>query len=532
MKVLSVQFGDFGTPHLETDADLIQQHLDKGDQVVQLVCDAALPVCLYNPGHDLAVCTRCICRRESITRYLQPRVEQRPLLRLTPEDRRLIAAFPCDASDLASLKEMMFRSFDVGIAVAATLVDLLVNPDPDLTQIPDTVRNWIGVSLAVYLSTINWLDELRPDRVYVMNGRWSHYRAVLRACQERGVDCCCHERGGDLSRYMLFVNRLPHDIAPLEADIRSAWQQAPPGEREVIGARYYEEKASGFERQWFSFVSGQQKGLLPEDWDRYPAGQRVAVFASSEFEFAAIGPEWAYPFYEDQTDGLRRLVASLEERGSPLHLFIRTHPNMKGVKNAKMDWLLSLRSPNATVLPPESPVSSYALLRCADKVLTFGSTMGIEASFWNKPSIMAGRCFYQNLGATYNPGSHEELLELLHADLQPRPRDAAVMYGYFLLSMGQPHQYYEPHDPFNGRFKGHAAWEQVPLAGRVVRKLAHLRPLQPLVRLLGRWHQKRQLRQMGMLPAVNGANHPLVRSEAKAEKHTECSVLSTQSPDS
>jgi hypothetical protein len=107
-----------------------------------------------------------------------------------------------------------------------------------------------------------------------------------------------------------------------------------------------------------------------------------------------------------------------------------------------------------SVIPPEAPADTYTLLRNADKVLTFGSTVGIEAVFWGKPSILAGPSFYRNLGGTYNPSSHEELLSLLREDLEPKDRLPAIRYGYYMNSYGIPFRHYEAEDFAHGRFRG------------------------------------------------------------------------------
>jgi len=58
-------------------------------------------------------------------------------------------------------------------------------------------------------------------------------------------------------------------------------------------------------------------------------------------------------------------------------------------------------------------VDSYDIVSAADVVLTFGSTIGIEAAYYGKPSILLGRAVYEDLGSCYVPSSHDELMKLL-----------------------------------------------------------------------------------------------------------------------
>jgi hypothetical protein len=496
MKILLFDFGYFGSPHLETEAEIIQRHLDQGDKVLRLACRRDLPVCLANPEHHLTRCAVCLCRRKTAMRLVSPSVREKSVINLTAHDQETIATFRFQGKRLTDLKELMFGSFDIGLAVASVLVDETKNPDPDLAMMRQRVDDWIGVSLAAYLSTLNTLEAEKPDRVYVMNGRWSYARAVLRACQLKGVECHLHERGGDLNRYIVVVNRLPHEIAGSVASIEDLWRMGEVEAREAIGATFFEEKAKGIERQWFSFVAEQKQNQLPAEWD--PARRNIAVFTTSEFEHAAIGPDYTYRFYKDQSDALARIVAALEAMDTPVHLNIRIHPNMKGVRNENLDRLLSLQSPFATIIPPESPVSTYALLRACEKTLTFGSTMGIEAVYWGKPSILAGPATYAKLGGTYNPSTHEELISMLAASLEPMPREAALKFGYHVLRVGIEHKYYQPETAFRGRFKGHDLDESASLGWRLIRYFAKKQKVRIALTWLSRAHRLLMRRRLGI----------------------------------
>lgn len=220
---------------------------------------------------------------------------------------------------------------------------------------------------------------------------------------------------------------------------------------------------------------------------------------SSAFEYAAIGEEYDFPFYKDQNDGIARIVRTLEEIDAPVHLNIRTHPHLKGVRNPDLNWVLDLRSPKVTVIPPASPVSSYALLRACEKTLTFGSTVGLEAVYWGKPSIMAGRSAYQDLGGTYNPCGHEELIEMLLADLPPKPKEAALKYGYHELTRGIEFKHYQPDSYLGGKYKGQYLDQVEPWYWRLIRRVAgdrRIRNTRTYQRLCA-WHRyllRRRLR--------------------------------------
>ena len=89
--------------------------------------------------------------------------------------------------------------------------------------------------------------------------------------------------------------------------------------------------------------------------------------------------------------------------------------------------------PNATIIPPESKVSSYDLMEACEKIITFGSSTGLEACYWGKPSILIGHSGYELCGAVYHIKKLEEIIPSIDGDLSPKPRMAAIKFAYFLL---------------------------------------------------------------------------------------------------
>jgi hypothetical protein len=437
----------------ETDLEIIQTHLDRGDEVVVLGCDGDLPACFPNLVHDLATCIHCASRRRSGLKLLNGRVDARSLLRLHPEDREEIARLPKSFVDLDSLRAFTLDNFDLGWGALSSLVSATRDPDPDPRVHDDAIRRLIISAASVYRSVQHHIDELKPDLVYVFNGRFAVTRAVFRAAQSRGVDCYTQERGATFRHYALYKNRLIHDPNYYQELVREFWRDANQEEARIMGAAYFIEVSQGINQASRSFVGAQNTSELPAGWDQ--TKNNVVVFTSSDDEFVGIGDLWNNRLYADQYDGLTRIIEGL--RGDrTLHLYVRLHPNQAGMRNtAIVKRLLALDEPNVTVVAPSSSVSTYALMRAATRVLTFGSTTGIEAVYWGKPSILGGVSHYDKLGAAYTPGTHDELIELLRRpNLPALSKEAALMFGYFARSYGLRFRYFQPHGLPGGPFRG------------------------------------------------------------------------------
>lgn len=444
------------TPHYETELELIQNHLNEGDDIIQAVCDGQLPTCDLNLDHNKFVCALCITKRQTGKKLLTKKINNVPLLmKLTSENKKEISLLKTDFADTEELKSYHIDNFDIGYAVASSLISLLRDPNLDTIAHKQLISNYLVSAIKLYRSVQNYLDNMKIHKVYIFNGRFAHARAIFRACQSKDVECIIHERGHNNFHYELYRNILPHDLNYTEKRILNSWAKAEGmPDRVEVGAKFYLDRAQGREQSWYSFTKEQSKELLPENWR--PDARNIVIYNSSEDEYQALGVEWKNPLYPNQLDAIKRIIASLEQQGDgDIHVTLRMHPNNKTMAQSELDKWYALESKILTVVHHDSPIDTYALLRNADTVLTFGSTVGIEAVFWNKPSVLVGLSAYRNLGGTYNPSSHEELIKLLLNNKLPlKDKFPAIMYGYHMNTYGIPFKYYKAEGVGSGKFKG------------------------------------------------------------------------------
>ena len=144
----------------------------------------------------------------------------------------------------------------------------------------------------------------------------------------------------------------------------------------------------------------------------------------------------------------------MRETADRHQLWLRMHPHLKGIDNESVASLYRLANEHFRIIPPDSDISTYAMIDAADKIVTFGSTVGIEATYWGKVSIMLGVCVYDSFGSVYRAKSHAQAIELIRSELSQMPREGALKYGYYLDSFGEPFRYYRAHNLFAGTFKG------------------------------------------------------------------------------
>jgi len=447
MKILIyMPFADW-IPHLATDLEIAAKHIDNGDDVHIIQCSGDLASCEPNPNHYSLRCSSCKSKRNKGLDLIKLPKENRHELSLHKFDQSLERP---DFSTIQDLKDFQINDVDIGMGVTSTLISMVREPYPDVQYYKQFINKNLPMSLAVYNAMEYYLEEIKPDVFYLFNGRYAALRPALRAAQKLGVKTYVHERAGVLNRYSLTEDTYPHDIEYQKSKIQQHWNdERPIVEKKELARQWYEERRGGKDQSWHSFTKSQVKGNLPEDFD--PTKRNIAIFISSQDEFESIAG-WENPIYKDQIDAINSIInGDVDEN---IRFYLRIHPNLKGLKNTQTRELSELKASNLTVIPAEASIDSYELMDACEKIITFGSTMGIEGVFWGKPSILVGRALYENVRGCYIPATQGELIDMINQNLIAKPNTGALKYSYMQSVAGYPYVYYSPESVRGGKFMG------------------------------------------------------------------------------
>ena len=438
-------------PHLETELEIIQGHLDKGDAVYRFTCAGELPICDVNTEHTLAGCVQCRDMSSCGKSLLDGSITDLPLIHKGENVKAKAEGISFNYDSAEVLQGTYVENFDVGSAVLSSLISWVREPKINIEAHRKEIGEGMKSALLVYFSALEYIKELKPDVIYCFNGRLVHARPILRAAAAAGVECMVHERGNNKNFYMLFKNTTSHDRKNAVQLMYDLWAKAPLESREATGAKFYTERAEGKEQGWYSFTNEQVKGLLPEGWDA--TKRNVIIFNSSEDEFASIGPDWKNDLYTTQLEAIPRIIKDCEQFDD-IHFYLRVHPNLANVENSETKAIEKLSFKNLTIIDSKSKISTYDLLFNCEKILAFGSSVGIEAVYWGKPSIQAGKSYYHEMDATYKPETHAELIEMIGKKLEPMSKTPALIYGHYFKTFGIPYKYYVAETLATGTYKG------------------------------------------------------------------------------
>ena len=140
-----------------------------------------------------------------------------------------------------------------------------------------------------------------------------------------------------------------------------------------------------------------------------------------------------------------------------LQLLIRVHPaEISGFPPSRQPVLRELRkriptlAPNIHVVPPESGISTYALMSLCNAAIIYGTKMGVELTSVGIPVIVAGEAWVRNKGITHDASTPQEYFRYLDelpfaARLAPVQLARARRYAYhFFFNRMIPLGFIEP----------------------------------------------------------------------------------------
>lgn len=424
--------------------DVLQTQIENnpGATIYYLTNSNSFNVCYFNIDKKPEVCYRCKTGVKNALKLIKGDFQHLSLKKIIkPKDLESAQAFFKKKKKIKF--HHVFEEFEVGAATLSTYISR--TRDRDLKYVEQPFVKELAVNaLAIYLALKRFLEEENIEIVYNFNGRQEYVRAVMKASLALKIDCYNVERTRLQGHIDFYLNSLPHDPAYKYKLVEKYWKESclPVNERRKEGANFYKRQGAGESVVFPSYTGKMKKGELPKQI--IESKKNLVVFNSSDDEIAALGEFFKNPFFKDQNEGLKYLVNLVGKELPTYNLIIRMHPNLSGVEE---DYVREIERfhqhyPNIFVIASDSTVDSYALMDVAEKVISFGSTTGLEANFKRKPVILLGIGFFYYVDYAYKPSNKEEIEKLLISELNPKPLLETLKTGYFLQKGGINTKYY------------------------------------------------------------------------------------------
>ena len=443
--------------------DLAIQEVNAGNEVFVLNCDDSVGLCIRNPKREYLKCKMCsYCQKRSLRKFLPRKgVEQHWMREFVSQCD--IASLPkFEYNDSYELRNLTYKGIEIGYGVMSTYISLTRNLYP---QINAESRKYFDALIQEQLITLNVIEKLQSqyhfDKYIFQNGRGAQFKAILNFCERNEIEFLCTEYILRDGQFFLndFKNTIPHDIHAVCTRMKKNYCTDLAKDENAcqkVAISFFENRRNAKPAGDKIYTKDQEKGLMPQNWNE--SVENIVIFNSSEDEYAAISKEFdREALFRSQIDGIKAIVEHYQSDETK-HFTLRVHPNLKNVRYKYHLSLYDFNYPNLTVIPGDSPISTYSLMDAADKIIVFGSTTGIEAAYWGKPVICLAAAFYKDLNVVYKPESIEDLWRLIESKhLCSLNGKDALPFGYYFMSSNFPKSKHIDCDIYEKKFLGKRA---------------------------------------------------------------------------
>ena len=414
----------------------------KGNNVIFLCCDETLGHCLDNPLGSKGLCKMCKFLQKSRAKKYGLSNEFHFIGEYLSKEMEIKAMDSIfDYSTMDELKSIVYDGVEIGYGAVSTYVSLTRN----MSYITPEIKKYLDHLLSIQIKHIEILKEIfkriNPELVYFLNGRFSQYKPLLGVSQLYNINFVCTEglmfADGEIKKDY-FHNNIAHDMKQNTDHYNKFWYDCDDKSlRESVGRLFFENRRFGKYAGDKIYTLAQQQGKMPSHWDN--SKYNIVIFNSSEDEFFSVSKEVdSFSLFKSQLEGIETIINHYKDDPSK-HFYLRIHPNLNGIPYSYHTDLYNFNYTNLTVIPGTSDISTYALMDAADKVIVFGSTMGVEAAYWKKPVICLGYALYNLLNVVHLPKTQNELWEMIeNKNLPLLEYDNALKYGFYYMSEEHP----------------------------------------------------------------------------------------------
>ena len=411
----------------------------RGARVEFLLCDKLLPACMEcdstwypdisefvrrGPQGDL--CQGCFEPARQMLEEAGFRVH-RYSEQLTPGDYAEAAQFAA-TERLASIKALQRDGVAIGEhALAGALrffARATLEGDPHGEAV---LRRYLAGAMLTAVATRRLVERERYDAAVFNHGIYVPFGLIGEVARAAGVRVV-NWNPAYRKQCFVFSHGTTYHHTLMNEPVE-AWEDMPWDEdREAEINRYLKERWHGTS-DWIrfhaepTFDAAELARVAPLDPHKPVIGLLTNVMWDAQLHYPANA-------FADMREWVLRTIEWFAGRPD-LQLLIRVHPaELRGTLPSRQPIVDEIRDafpqlpPNVFVVPPESSLSTYALMERCDSVIIYGTKTGVELTSMGIPVIVAGEAWIRNKGLTLDAASGEHYFELLDA-LPMRRRLAA-----------------------------------------------------------------------------------------------------------
>jgi hypothetical protein len=437
----------------------------RGAEVHALLCDGTMTACAeceaslyprldrfaqHGPSRDL--CRDCMWPAERVYQQLGIRVHKYSDW-LLPEDRadagRIAQSVP-----MADLRSFTHEGLALGEHAYAGALRFFATGNLDGEPLAEPIgRRYLHSALLTAFATRRLLRAIRFTSAVVTHGIYVPWGIIAEVSRQERVRVSTWNVAYRKRRFIFSHDDTYHHT--LLSEPREHWERlqlSPDQEGELM--RYLHSRREGlFDWIVFHRPSRQEPQELARTVGIDPSRPVIGLLTNVAWDAQLHYPANAFP---NMLEWLVRTCEYFAAR-QDLQLLIRVHPaEISGFPPSRQPILRELAkriptlAPNIHVVPPESELSTYALMSLCNSVIIYGTKTGVELTSRSIPVIVAGEAWIRNKGITHDASTPEEYFRILDALPFPGPLDAgetarARRYAYhFFFNRMIPLPFVEP----------------------------------------------------------------------------------------
>lgn len=422
----------------------------RGNKVCTLLCDHDLPGCMraqfdanVSPAqlanYDTAsICDYCAQRGRAVFEPLG--LSRYSLGALLTEDEKAEARAVAEHVPLADLKDFRWQDMAVGEHALAGVLryfarGTLAPEDKDANLVG---ARYLEAALRTAYATRRLLDREGAEHAVFHHGIYIPQGVVGEVCRKRGVHVSnwvvAYRRNT-----LIFSHDNTYHQTLLDEPVEQ-WKEMDWSEKEEEKVLEYLRSRWHGGRDWIYFHErpdedfkkfSVENGLDP---NKKTIGLLTNVFWDAQLHYKQNA-------FDNMLTWLVKTVEWFRTRPD-LQLLIRIHPaELRGAVKSRQLLAEEIARAipdmpsNVFVVPPESPVSTYAAVLECDSVIIYGTKMGVEITSIGIPVIVAGEAWIRNKGLTLDATTETQYFEILNRlplnrRLDPETVRQARKYAY------------------------------------------------------------------------------------------------------
>jgi hypothetical protein len=438
----------------------------RGAEVHALLCDGAMTACaecdasLYpnlarfasnGPARDL--CRDCFSPAERVYRQLGIKVHKFSEW-LTDDDRaearRLAMTIPSSEVQSYTLDGLV-----IGEHAHAGALRFFATGSLEGQPMADAIlRRYLESALRVAFATRRLFRSIEFSSAVFTHGIYVPWGIVGEVARREGVHVSTWNVAYRKRRFIFSHDNTYHHT--LMSEPREHWENLElSGQQDRDLMRYLSSRRDGlFDWIVFHRPPTEDPKELPALVGLDPSKPVIGLLTNVSWDAQLHYPANAF---SSMLDWLVQTCRYFERRPD-LQLLIRVHPaEISGFPPSRQPILGELRKAIATlpanivVVPPDSELSTYALMSLCNAVIIYGTKTGVELTSRGIPVIVAGEAWIRNKGLTCDASTPDEYFRILDGLPFASRLDAGMMakarrYAYhFFFNRMIPLPFIEPH---------------------------------------------------------------------------------------